>query len=146
MANVFELKEQTVTETPLLLLDCELSDGTLEHWATHRVTFDEIPYDRRVVRHNVFEMQAASDQGVDSIPRISVTLANADSHFSELERTIGFKGAGITARLVFFDLKGNEAASDAVTVFRGIANPPDEITEATLKLTAVNRMSMQRLL
>ncbi len=35
---------------------------------------------------------------------ISVTLANADSHFSEIERETGFKGAQVTIRFLFYDL------------------------------------------
>jgi hypothetical protein len=30
MANVFELKEQSVAETPLLLFDCELDGGVTD--------------------------------------------------------------------------------------------------------------------
>ena len=33
-----------------------------------------------------------------------------------------------------------------MVLFKGIANPPDEIREATFRLTAINRMSMQRVL
>ena len=146
MANAFELKEQVVAETPLLLFDCELASGAVERWSTHRVECDGATYEARVLRHNLFEMQTASDQGVDGIPRVSLTLANADSHFSQLERTVGWKGAKLTARFVFFDLKTGQAASESSVVFRGTANPPEEITEATFRLAAVNRMSMQRVL
>jgi hypothetical protein len=146
MANVFELKEQSVAETPLLLFDCELNGGVTEHWSTHRVESGGVVYEARIVRHNVFEVETSSDQGVDGIPRVSLTLANADSHFSQLERTVGWKGAKLTARFVFFDLKSGQAASESSVVFRGTANPPEEITEATFRLAAVNRMSMQRVL
>lgn len=146
MASVFELKEQTAAETPLLLFECELGNGAVERWSTHQVECAGALYEARVVRHNLFEMETASEQGVDGIPRISLTLANADSRFSQLERTAGFKGARLTARFVFFDLKRNEPAAEAKVVFQGIMNPPDEITEATLRLTAVNRMGMQRVL
>lgn len=146
MANAFELKEQAVAETPLLLFDCELPGGTVERWSTHRVECDGATYEARVLRHNVFEMQAASDQGLDGIPRISLTLANADSHFSQIERTVGWKGAKLTARFVFFDLKAGAPASETVVIFSGTANPPEEITEATFRLAAVNRMNMQRVL
>src|SRR5512147_3125640 len=108
MANAFEVKERGMAETPLLLFDCELINGAVEHWSTHRVTCDGTVYEARVLRHNVFEMQTASDQGVDGIPRVALTLANADSHFSQLERTAGWKGARVTARFVFFDLKNGE--------------------------------------
>jgi hypothetical protein len=70
--------------------------------------------------------------------------ANADSYFSEIERSTGFRGATITISFVFYDLPNNTALTDAVVVFQGICNPPDQIKEATLRVTATNRMSMQR--
>ncbi|MEO7649901.1 MAG: phage tail protein, partial [Bryobacteraceae bacterium] len=88
----------------------------------------------------------ASDQGVDAIPKVSITLANVDSHFSELERAVGLKGASVTVRFLFYSLKNNVAETESTVLFRGRANPPEEITEATFRLSAVNRMSMQRVL
>src|SRR5579883_3075593 len=146
MSTIFELKEQAVTETPLLVFDCTLADGTAEHWSTHAVTVGETAYQARVLQHSVFEVQAASNQGVDGIPRISLVLGNADSHFSEIERATGWKGARLTASFVFYDLRNNQPASDAQVIFQGICNPPDEIREATLRITASNRMNLQRLL
>lgn len=146
MATIFELKEETAAQTPLLLFDCELANGTVERWSTHRVTCDGAVYEARVARHNLFEMEAWSGQGVDGIPRVSLTLANADSRFSQLERTVGFKGARLTARFVFYDVRLEEAATESTVLFQGIANPPEEITEAALRLTAVNRLGMQRVL
>src|SRR5437764_334965 len=93
MQSIFELKEQAVTDTPLLIFDCVLPEGQTETWSTHRVNVAGATYEPRVLRHNVFEIQTASDQGVDGIPRISILLANADSHFSEIERAGGCKGA-----------------------------------------------------
>ena len=40
-----------------------------------------------------------------------MTLANADSHFSEVERQTGFRGAQVTVRFLFYDLAAQEAAS-----------------------------------
>ncbi len=146
MQTIFDLKEQAITDTPLLVFDCTLADGTVEHWSTHAVTVAGTAYAPRVLQHNVFEMQAASNQGVDGIPRISLVLANADSHFSEIERATGWKGAQLTATFLFYDLRKNQPATDTQVVFKGICNPPDEIREATMRLTAGNRMSLQRLL
>lgn len=146
MASVFEIKEQTAAETPLLLFECELRNGAVERWSTHRADCAGVIYEARVVRHNLFEMEAASEQGVDGIPRISLTLANADSRFSQLERRSGFKGARLTVRFAFYDMRRNEAATEAKVVFQGIVNPPEEITETALRLTAFNRLGMQRVL
>jgi len=146
MQTIFELKEQAVTDTPLLLFDCTLADGHVEHWSTHTVTIDGVAYAPRVLQHNIFELQASSDQGVDGVPRISLVLANADSHCSQLERSTGWKGARLTAGLVFYDLRNDAPLTDRSVLFQGICNPPDEILEATLRLSATNRMNLQRLL
>ncbi|MBI3470750.1 MAG: hypothetical protein HY013_05280, partial [Candidatus Solibacter usitatus] len=146
MPTVYQHKELATTETPVLLFECQLTNGQVERWSTHRVVVSGQTYEPRVVGHNLFEMQTASDQGVDAIPKMSVTLANADSHFSQIERTVGFKGALVAIRFLFYDLKNNAEATNVAAMFQGIANPPEEITESRFRLTAVNRMSLQRVL
>ena len=78
MANVFELKEQVTPETPLLLVDCEFGDGPVEHWSTHRVQRGEVVYEARVLRHNLFEMETSSEQGVDGILMNTALAAASD--------------------------------------------------------------------
>ena len=134
MQTIFELKEQAVTDTPLLLFDCVLSDGTTEHWSTHAVSVGGVAYSARVLGHNVFELQASSDQGADGVPKISLVLGNADSHCSEIERATGWKGARLTAGLVFYDLRNGAPLTDRSVIFQGICNPPDEILEATFRI------------
>jgi Putative phage tail protein len=146
MPTIFQEKEQSATETPILLFDCVLSNGEIERWSTHKVVVSGATYQPRVLLHNLFQMQTSSDMGVDAIPKISVTLANADSHFSELERLVGWKGASVTVTFLFFKLKDGIPETETMVLFKGIANPPDEIREATFRLTAVNRMSMQRVM
>ena len=105
MPTIFQEKERSATETPILLFDCVLTDGQLKRWSTHKVVVSGATYQPRVLLHNLFQMQTSSDMGVDAIPKISVTLANADSHFSELERSVGWKGAKVTVTFLFFKLK-----------------------------------------
>ncbi len=145
MQSIFELKEQPITETPLLVFECTLPNGQVERWSTHRIVAGGNAYEARVLQHSVFEIQAGSDQGVDGIPRISVVLANADSRFSEIERATGWKGSRLKAGFLFYDLRRDEPASETSVIFQGICNPPDEIREATLRLTASSRLNLQRL-
>src|SRR5690349_10684011 len=143
MQSAYDLKERAATETPLLLFDCELRDGRTERWSTHKVRLDGSEYEPRVIRHTLFEVQTSSDQGVDAIPRVSIVLANADSYLSQLERNVGLKGARIGVRFLFYDLRNGAAVTNSIVLFQGLANPPDEITEATLRLSALNRMNLQ---
>ncbi|MGE5647841.1 MAG: phage tail protein [Acidobacteriota bacterium] len=146
MATISELKEQSITETPLLLFECELGSGVVERWSTQAVDFEGHHYDARVMRHDLFEIRAGATDGIDSVARVSLWLANADSRFSQIERSTGWKGSRVTVRFVFFDLRAGVAASEAAVLFKGIADAPDEITESTLRLTVVNSLNMQRVL
>lgn len=145
MATIDELKEQETPPTPLFLLECVLSSGATERWGTHGVTFEGNTYNARLLRHNLFELRASAQDGLDGAAKVSVTLANADSHFSEIEREIGFKGAQVTIRFLFYDLAGDAAASEARVVFRGVANPAEEITESTCRVAFTNRLNLQRI-
>jgi hypothetical protein len=146
MPTIYSLTEQAVTDTPLLLFDCTLPNGQTESWCTHGITVNSKAYAARVLAHSAFEMQPASAQGVDGLSQISIVLANADSHFSEIERSIGWKGARLTVSFLIYSLPNQAPASDIAVLFQGICNPPDEILEATFRLTAINRMNLQRVL
>ena len=62
MATIASLKEQVIAQTPLLLFEAELAGGVVERWSTHAVTVDGEDFAPRVLRHNFFEVQAASDE------------------------------------------------------------------------------------
>ena len=119
MASIHTIKEQTTPDTPLLLFECVMPDGTVERWCTHQVRVDGQTYSARVLSHNVFEMRGGSEDGVDGVSRVSLTLANADSRFSQLERNAGIKGAKLTVRFAFYDLKADAATTAATVLFRG---------------------------
>jgi hypothetical protein len=144
MRTISDLKEQSVTDTPLIVFNCVLSNGQTEYWCTHTVTAGGNTYASRVIQHSAFDIQTASDQGIDGSPQISIVLANADSHFSEIQRSVGWKGAHLTVGVLFYDLPNNAALTDIAVVFQGICNPPDRSDESTFRLTALNRMSLQR--
>ncbi len=144
MATLEELKQLESTPTPLLLFECTMPSGAVEYWSTHRVTVEGVTYRARVLGHNLFEAKLSSDDGADGSSRIALTLANADSYFSELEAATGFRGAQLKVRFVFFDLREAAPSCEARVLFRGIAGRPDEITDATLRITFANRLSLQR--
>ena len=146
MPTVFDIKQLEVTETPLFLFECRLRNGDISRWSTHNVIVEGHDYEARVVGHNAFDLRASFDEGLDSGNKLSIRLANADSHFSQIERTTGFKGAGITVRFVFYNLATGLAASDSQVLFRGVANPPDEVTETMFRISFGSRLNYQRIL
>src|SRR5271169_3298833 len=145
MATIDDLKELPTPTTPLFLINCVLSSGSIESWGTHAATFDGTSYAARLLKHTLFQLTTSSTDGLDGAAQISLTLANADSHFSEIERATGFKGAQVTIQFLFYDFVANAPASEARVVFRGIANSPDEITESTFRVTVMNRLNLQRI-
>ena len=146
MQDVNTLKQQECTETPLFLFECRMPGGAMERWSTHAVIAGGERYEARVLGHNLFEVKSSLDDGADAAARIALTLANADSYFSQLEWNEGFKGAQLTVLFLFFDLRNGVPVTDARVVFRGVAGSPDEITETTLRVTFTNRLNLQRVL
>ena len=98
MQAISELKEQAVTDTPLIVFDCVLSNGQPNTGARTPSRAGGSRYTARVIQHSSFDIQTASDQGIDGSPQISIVLANADSHFSEIERPLAGRARG--SRLV----------------------------------------------
>jgi hypothetical protein len=144
MQSAFTAKEQLSADTPLLFFDCTLVDGTVQSWSSRTIAWNSTQYEGRVLKYNQFEAQLASDTQVGGTPKLTFELANADSQLSEIEQQTGFKGGQLIVQLVFFDLVAGAATTDSVVVFRGMMNPPELITETSFRLSAINRMSMQR--
>src|SRR5579871_1463797 len=145
MPTIDDFKEQVAAPTPLFLFDCVLASGSTERWSTHSVSVSGTAYPARLLRHNLFQLQSSSDTGLDGAAQVTVTLANADSHFSEIERETGFRGGQVTIQLLFYDLTANAAASEARVIFRGIGSMADEITESTFRVGFTNRLNLQRI-
>lgn len=144
MPTINEIKTREIADTPVLLFECTLPSGAIERWSTHEVQFAGQTYSARVRKHNLFELRSLSEDGVDGMPKLSLTLDNVDSNISQLERTAGLKGAKLLVRFAFFDVSTSQPTSETQVVFRGVANPPEELTESTARLSFVNRLALQR--
>ena len=144
MGIIDVLKEQEAPTTPLFLAQCTLTSGQSFCWSTHSVTVNGQVYAPRILKHNLFDLESSADQATDAISRVSLTLANADSFLSGVERSAGWKGANLVVQFLFYDLSNNAAASETQVLFNGSANPPDESTESYLRLSFTNRLALQR--
>ena len=144
MTTINVLKELEVPGTPLFLFDCTLPTGDVQHWSTHNVTVNGLEYLSRVLKHNLFDLNSSPEAATDGVSMVSITLANADAFLSSIERDIGWKGSQLVATFLFFDLTNEVVASNSQVVFRGIANPPDQSTESTLRLSFTNTLNLQR--
>jgi Putative phage tail protein len=144
MTPINLLKELEVPGTPLFLFDCTLPSGDVQRWSTHAVTVNGKQYLSRVLKHNLFDLNSSPEAATDGVSTVSITLANADSFLSSIERNIGWKGSALAVTFLFFDLTNQVVASDSQVVFRGIANPPDQSTGSTLRLSFTNTLNLQR--
>lgn len=144
MIDIHEMKRRETPDTPVLLFDCAWGDGHEEHWSTHTISAEGNTYEARVARHDSFELKLASEEGIDAGGRLAVTLVNTDSYGSQIERERGWKGARLRVRAAFADLRSGLLTTAPKAVFLGLANPPDEISERFIRLTFVNRLSLQR--
>ncbi len=144
MQSPFTAKELLAADTPVFLFDCTMADGSVQRWSSQTIQISGNRYEGRVLKHNLFEAQVASDTQIGGSPRLSFELANADSYFSQVEQQTGFKGSRLVVSSLFVNTTTGAATTDAIVVFRGLVNPPDQITESLFRLSAMNRMSMQR--
>jgi len=145
VATIEQIKELALAQKPLVLFTFTFSDGSISRFATHAVTFGGQSYSARVLRHNFFEVQSMSEQGTDQVPRISLTLANADTQMSQLNASKSFKGAALAAVFVIAaGVAGESDSTDSWTIFQGVCDAPAAITDLEVEITASNRMNLQR--
>lgn len=144
MGTINQVKQQSVSDTPLLLFVCTMPTGDVQRWSTHAIAVGDDLYLPRVLRHDLFDLQLSADDAMDGISQLSLTLANADSMLSELNAAIGFKGSQLTALFSFADLSGGNVTTETMVLFRGVAGDPEEVTELSMTLTFLNKLSLQR--
>lgn len=144
MNQINDWKEREETLTPLLLFECRPVNGAEALWCTHAVNAEGKSYEARVLRHSGFEMRLSAEDGLDNALRLTLTLANTDGRISQIDANPGWRGARLRVRFGFFDLTTGAPGSELVTVFVGIANPAEEITDRDARLSFVNRLSLQR--
>ncbi len=145
MLTINQAKQQAETDTPLLFFECTLPSGDVERWCSHNAILNSQIYAARVVKHNLFDLQLSSDDAMDGVSQLSITLANADSALSELNAAIGFKGSQLTVYFAFADLPSRLTTTESTVLFRGIAGDPDEITENLFTISFLNKLSLQRI-
>lgn len=142
MSTIAELKELEQAETPLVLFDITFEDATTRHFSTVACTVGGTDYEERVARHNLFEVQSYSEEGLDRIPRITLVLMNADSQMSQLDNSKGFKGARVVATFLFLVSVGASVSSDTLVPFRGVLNAPESVDAVEMTVSANNQMNL----
>ena len=144
MSNPLLKKDLEIVDTPVMLFDCTMSNGSVERWSSAKVFFAGHWYEPRVLDHTALDVRAGGDDALDVLSQVVITIANADSYASQLERQVGLKGARLLVRFVFVDMVTGNSSSEPLTLFRGLANAPEESTEAAMRVSFSNRLSPSR--
>lgn len=144
MGTINQVKQLAVADTPILFFQCEMPSGDAYWWSSHRVVFNGKQYTARVLKHNLFTLQLSADDAMDSMSQLSIVLGNADGLMSELNAAIGFRGAQLSVYFGFVDLPSGTVTTESTMLFRGVAGDPQEITEESLTLNFMNKLSLQR--
>ena len=144
MQTINQIKQQGVADTPLVLFECVMPGGDVQRWSTHHVVLGDNQYAARILRHDLFEMQLSAEDAMDGVTQLTLTLANADSLLSELNAAVGFKGSQLTVYFGFADIRNSIVSTETIVLFRGLAGDPDEITESSLTLSFLNKLSLQK--
>ncbi len=109
MPSIADMKELSATQTPLFLFTFQLAPGAVRGGARTRWRWTERSTRRASSATTSSRCAPDSEEGIDSLSKLTVTLANADSYCSQIERNPGWKGAKVTVRFLFFDLKNGSA-------------------------------------
>ncbi|MBI4904157.1 MAG: hypothetical protein HY820_11010 [Acidobacteria bacterium] len=144
MPSLYEIKEQEITDTPVVLFECQQRDGTTYRWSTHELSHSGQPYEARILRHDAFDLRFGTDRMTDVNTRLTVTVANLDSALSQGEAAKSWKGASLTARFAFYDLVTDLPTSEVRVLFRGACTGVEEINETSMRLGFSNRLAMSR--
>ncbi len=100
----------------------------------------------RLLNQDQLITQALSDQGIDRVPQLTITVSDPSrSIYASYETAIGFKGATMTARFVFWQAGTSNFSLDAYVPFVGICQQAAAPDDGTLTLTAVSKFQMNQI-
>ena len=140
------LSQQSQTFPMVMLFDItSVEDGTVLRVSQVGLTYGGNTYTAAVKSVGGFETYLESSPlGIMAIRDISITLGDADGSLTAWDNAHYFKGAKITATLIFWNPTTKAAASsDSRIVFKGICNAPRESSPTTLGISAYSRFNAE---
>ena len=151
LTDIASAKDAQQSYQPLLLAVFTFSNGTVYRASTHPLNTAEGGYQYgsnnyigRIISQDISAVQGYDAMGVDLIPRVSITLADADKALKTgYEDVYGFSGASLDLVFVFWDAGSSTFSSDSILRFRGICDQAQCDAE-TITISAVNKLNLQR--
>ena len=144
-------KELTIAYQPLLLAEFYWPDGTVLRCATHGLRAGDGGYQYagndylpRILNQDIAATQMLADHGAAMAPAVTLVLNDADRYlWTNYEQTLGFRGARLVLRFVFWNVGANDFSSDYLTPFVGVCSAP-WVDETTLIVRATSLLSMEQ--
>lgn len=149
MSTISQIAALPNTLVPLVLFDIiSAYDATVLRLSTVKTVFVGNTYLPLVLSITGFDIQLQNSQlGVAAIPEVGLVLGNADASMSAWDNAHFFKNARMVCTFVFHDpATGQVGSSDSLTVFLGICNTPDNVTDKQCGVSAFNRFNSPLLL
>ena len=145
--TIDQAKELVAGKLPLLLSKFTFLDGSNLYLSTHAVTYSGQAYQARLSTIDLERVQMMSESGIDIPPSLSLHIADADgSILSNYENAagLGFKGAQVEVRFVFYDILGAEFSTDSLVRYTGICDPACPTDDVTLEVRTTNRLNASK--
>ena len=151
LTDIASAKDAQQSFQPLLLATITFNGGTVYRASTHPLNTAEGGYQYggnnyigRIISQDISAVQGYDSGGIDIIPRVSLTLADADKALKTgYEDVYGFSGATLDLVFVFWDADSSTFSSDSILRFRGICDPAQCDAE-TITVSAINKLNLQR--
>src|SRR5579863_37826 len=123
-------KELAQGYQPLILAEITFQDSSVLRVSTHDlrlattgVQWNGNDYLPRIIDKSLSSTQALSSLGIDTIPTITLKLADADKTIwqnYEATQGRGFRGTDIVLRFLYYDVVGQTFSTDDIVKFQGI--------------------------
>lgn len=141
LAAIDTLKELAASYQAIVLATVTASDGAVFRLCSSDLSsYGGNAYSGRVMRYDLQALQAISDQGLDIMPAVSLTVADADKTLYSWDRTHGIAGARLSLVFAYHD-QGGQYSSDSYKVFIGRCKPAGADLE-TFTITATSLLNL----
>jgi hypothetical protein len=140
-------KELVAGKLPLLLVKFTFLNGSTLHLSTHAVTYGGQAYQARLSQIDLERVQMMSESGIDIPPSLTLHIADADGSILanyENGTGLGFKGARVEVRFVFYDVLAQEFSTDSLIRYTGICDAATPTDDVTLEVRTTNRLNASK--
>jgi hypothetical protein len=145
------VKEQSQAFQPLMLAEFAMPDGlTVLRLATQDLTpsgfqHNGNPYLPRILNQDMAAFQLLSQQGVSVPPTVTLKLADADKLLWGYEMSIGFRGAVLTIRFVFWQVGTSNFSSDSIVYGPFLCSAASNVDDTSLTIPAGSKLNMEQI-